>query len=169
MLSAQLPNLLVAPNYLQMHQNNMLQSLQCVNNHADGKGGRLSLKANSKLYVMKYYSERSQFFERYWLWLELTRNSVKYGGALNVGDDTNFGTCQALPSKHQSQTGECFMQTFGYTLRQQNRVTNVRNINFTCNMYCYKSRRDTLWRSTRQVQCKFVCESFSDILRLNTK
>ena len=71
-------------------------SLQFINNSAMNGSG-LYLEINPKLYFLGGKVHHNWFFK-----LIFTDNKAKYGGAIYVADDTNFGTC--------SPNIECFFQ-----------------------------------------------------------
>ena len=62
-------------------------------------GGGLSLEANAKLNIQKYYDSVNDFNT-----VIFTGNSAHYGGAVYVDDDTISGTCTSDPKT------ECFFQ-----------------------------------------------------------
>ena len=64
------------------------------------RGGGLSLEANAKLYILKYYVNKYYGVNT----ATFTANSADYGGAIHVDDDTNSGTCGS------STETECFFQ-----------------------------------------------------------
>ena len=85
-------------------------TLYLANNTAQ-KGGGLSLEANAKLHVLKYYSEgidKESFTYLQANTVIFTANSADYGGAVYVDDDTNSGTCSGDPKI------DCFFQVFLY-------------------------------------------------------
>ena len=64
------------------------------------RGDGLSLEANAKFYILKYYGSYSDEYNT----TIFTANSADYGGAIHVDDDTNSGTCAS------STETECFFQ-----------------------------------------------------------
>ena len=74
-------------------------------------GGGLSLKANAKLYILKYDiiefvgSDHKDILTCDTNTIVLIANNAKYGGAVHVDDDSNSGSCA------NDQTG-CFFQVF---------------------------------------------------------
>ena len=68
-------------------------------------GGGLSLEANAKLYILKFYQIPIANHYQYNINTAIfTGNSADYGGAVYVDDDTNSGTCASNPKT------ECFFQ-----------------------------------------------------------
>ena len=94
--------------------------LQIINNNAN-LGGGMYLEVNSNLYVLikdAYIADK--------IYLKVTGNHAKYGGAVYVADDTNSGTC--------SPDNECFIQRLALYNDYDNKVDlRVGNIYFSCN------------------------------------
>ena len=71
-----------------------------ITGNAAQRGGGLSLEANAKLSILKYYFDSDDDFNE----TTFAANSADYGGAIHVDDDTNSGTCAG------STETECFFQ-----------------------------------------------------------
>ena len=89
-------------------------------------GGGLYLKANAKLYILKYMSNTLNLHGVNTI--EFTSNSAHYGGAVYIDDDTNSGTCDS------SSETQCFFQALAVTVRKI-KLDNPRtqNMNFSQN------------------------------------
>ena len=72
------------------------RTLLIIRNNSATTGGGISLETNAKMYVVKYSDSYSKLVD-FW------GNSVDYGGAVFVDDDTRSGTCTR-------EDIECFIQ-----------------------------------------------------------
>ena len=89
------------------------------------RGGGLSLEANAKLYILKYFW--IQFNTRHDTNATMfTANEADYGGAVYVDDDTNSGTCAS-----ESKT-ECFLQVLAVH-GKENKDLKTQSIYFSQN------------------------------------
>ena len=80
-------------------------------------GGGLSLEANAKLYILKYYDAVGDYNTALFV-----ANSAGYGGAVFVDDNTNSGTCVSEPKT------KCFLQV----LAVYNNIALNRNFTTQC-------------------------------------
>ena len=93
-----------------------------ITGNAAERGGGLSLEANAKLYILKYYFDSDDDFNA----TTFAANSADYGGAIHVDDNTNSGTCAG------STETECFFQVLAlqsvedpYYLRTHIRIKSM--------------------------------------------
>ena len=99
-----------------------------ITENAAGKGGGLSLEANSKLYILKYSSIHSYDAYHDTNTTIFTANSAVYGGAVYVDDDTNSGMCASDPKMG------CFLQVLAiYKLLSSSWHLNTQSVYFARN------------------------------------
>ena len=94
--------------------------LQFISNIAD-KGGGIYLELNSKLYILKLYSNSYSESENIMIFSD---NHANYGGAMYADDSSNSGAC--LPNI------ECFIQTLALHLESPS-TDKLKNIIYSGN------------------------------------